>query len=210
MDPVIILDYDGVVADAFEVYLAEFTDVCRRLGLRRLNHRKLYLKAYEGDCLKRMLWAALPTWLTTRFVRRLDHRINAVTERVHPFEGIPEAIRDLGRRHPVYVITSNTTQAAKTFLAKHGIEGVRDVLGVEVENSKVKKIRGIVREHPGRTAYYVGDTKVDMLDARRAGAVPIGAAWGGWHDAAKLREGNPEHLLSSPGELRAFFLEEPG
>jgi len=205
MDPVIILDYDGVLADSFELHFAEFSRLCRKLRLHRLDSREVFRKIYEGDRLKQWLWAAVPRWLYVRLERRFRPRIEAVTRRAVPIEGMPHVVNELARRCPVYIITSNTTETTNWFLETYAITGVRDVLGADKGTGKVRKIRGVVLQHPDRTAYYVGDTKADMREARAAGALPIGAAWG-YHDAHKLDEASPESIVDTPAMLRDLFL----
>ena len=207
MNPVIIFDYDGVVADSFEVYFAQYCWACDKLGLRCLKTKEAFLRIYEGDRLERILLAVFPTWLLRKLARKLAPRIQEAAKRLRPFDSMPEILCELAQRYPVYIVTSNTTESTNWFLRTYGIEGVRDVLGVDKETSKVKKIRRVIRQHPDLTPYYIGDTKVDMWEARRAGAVPVAATWG-WHPAAKLLEGRPKHVLESPAMLRAFFASE--
>jgi len=204
---VIMLDYDGVIADSFDVYYSEFGRVCARLGLRRLYSRETYLKLYDGGRIKQWVWERMPLWLVRGGARMLAPIIEVAEQRVQPFDGMPEVVRNLSQRWPVYVITANTTQATSKFLARHAIEGVVEVIGADKIPGKVKKMKKIIREHPDRVPYYVGDTLADMRNARRAGAVPLAATWG-WHSAAQLLETRPECLLESPAALEAFFIEK--
>jgi phosphoglycolate phosphatase len=205
VDPVILFDFDGVIADSFEAYFAVFTGVCAEMGYHRLNSKEAFLRLFEGNPVRRLLKAGFPVFRLKRLARTFAPRIIEAHRHVRAFDGMPEILRDLAARCPVYVITSNTSDTIEAFLRRYGIGGLRGILGIDHEASKVKKIKQIMRRHPGCRSYYIGDTKGDLCEARKAGAVPVAVAWG-WHSAAKLMEGRPEHVAESPADLRALFL----
>ena len=89
------------------------------------------------------------------------------------------------------------------YLDRHGIEGVRAVLGSDQEASKQVKIRKIVAQWPDLTPFYVGDTLGDMHEAHAAGVRAVAALWG-WHGEARLLPGHPDRLLHAPAELLAL------
>jgi len=206
-NPIIMFDFDGVVADSLEVYFDEFTKACHELGFHRLNSREAFLRLFEGNVIRQLFWAGFPMYRIRRLLRTFAPRIAEAQRRVSPFAEMPEVVRDLAAVYPVYVITSNATDTILDFLLRHNICGIRDVLGSDKERSKVKKIRSIMRRHPGLTPCYIGDTKGDIREARHAGAVPIAVAWG-WHTVAKLLEGKPEVVVDTPQSLRKIFLRE--
>jgi phosphoglycolate phosphatase len=204
MKAVLLFDFDGVIANSLDVYFAEFTAVCTEMGYRRLNSREAFLKLFEGNALRRLLWAGFPLWRLRRLAEYFRPRISRAMERVYPFPNVVRVINDLAARVPVYVITSNSHNLVSAFLERHGIASPRDILGADHAGSKVRKIRRIMRQHPGCTAFYIGDTKGDMLEAHRAGVVPIAVTWG-WHPVEKLREGAPDHIVDSPSALGALL-----
>ena len=50
-------------------------------------------------------------------------------------------------------------------------------------------------------AFYVGDTKGDMIEGKQAGAVTVAVTWG-WHSTEKLTEGSPDYMVHTPTELK--------
>ncbi|MDX9981106.1 MAG: HAD family hydrolase, partial [Lentisphaeria bacterium] len=96
--------------------------------------------------------------------------------------------------------TSNLTPVVSAYFERHGIGGVREVVGSDKEASKQIKIRQAAARWPDRQPVYVGDTLGDMREAREAGALPVGVAWG-WHDQPRLRLGNPSRIVQTPAEL---------
>jgi len=204
MKAVLLFDFDGVIANSLDVYFAEFTAVCSEMGYRRLNSREAFLKLFEGNALRQLFWAGFPLWRLRRLAEHFRPRIMRAMEKVLPFPNVVRLFNDLAMRVPVYVITSNSHDLVATFLERHGLARPRDILGADHAGSKVRKIRRIMRQYPGCKAFYIGDTKGDMLEARRADAVPIAVTWG-WHPVEKLREGEPEHIVDSPSALRELL-----
>lgn len=207
MKCVLMFDFDGVIADSLDVFYEEFSAVCRELRFDKVASRVDLLALFEDNFVRGLVKAGFPICRLRKLFRLFAPRIAQANRRVPPHPGMLELLGDLAGRFPVYIITSNMTEAILTFLATYKVAGIRDVLGGDQETSKVKKIRRVMRSYPGHTAYYVGDTKGDMREARTAGALPIGAAWG-WHPVEKLREGEAERIVDSPGQLRALFLGE--
>lgn len=202
--PLILFDFDGVVADSLEVFFSAFSAVCGDLGYTKLTSRDAFLSLFEGNA----IFGLIRRGFTLRKLKQLGEqfkpRIQEMNEQVEPFADMPELLRDLARRHPVYVITSNNTDAILSFLEKHQIDGILDVIGSDKETSKVKKIKAVAGRHPECTPYYIGDTKGDMTEARKAGAIPVAVSWG-WHTVEKLKEGRPAHIVDSPRSLAALF-----
>ncbi len=206
MSSIIMFDFDGVIADSYEVFFTTFTGVCTEMGFERLNSRETFLKLFDGNLIRQLLWMGFPVWRLKRLMRRFQPRITEANQRVRPFDGMPEILNELAAAHTVYVITSNVSGTVAEFLARFGVRGIVDVIGAEREPSKVKKIRKVVKQHPECRPYYIGDTKGDMLEGRAAGVATVAAGWG-WHPPERLQEADPDHLLLAPVELRALFSE---
>ena len=209
LNPVIMLDFDGVVADSLEVFFNEFTAVCAEMGFDRLNSKEAFLRLFDGNLIAGLIKAGFPVFRLKKLARTFAPRIDEANRRVPPFDGMPGIVNRLAAAFPLYFITSNSSRAIHEFAERHGIEGFHDVLGADREPSKAKKIRCVSRLHQDRTPYYVGDTKGDMIEAREAGAVAVAATWG-WHPRATLETAQPDHVLCQPGELLALFGLENG
>ena len=128
---------------------------------------------------------------------------------LHPFPGVPELLSGLAERFDVVVVTSNAAGVVHDFMAREQLtDSVSDVLGVEVDVSKVRKIATIMARYPDQARYfYVGDTRGDMREGAAAGATPLGAGWG-WHGAAALRDAGAAFVATTPAELLAFVTDE--
>lgn len=205
MNRVLIFDFDGVVADSLEVLFEVFTGVCVEMGFDRINSREAFLNLFERNPLRRLFWTGFPLWRLKELARRFRPRIEEASDRIHPFEKMPEVLCELARHDPVYVVTTNVTAMTRKFLDRHRIEGIQDVIGLDVEPSKVKKIRHVMKRHPGCQGYYICDTKGDIYEARRAGVATVAVGWG-WHSLPRLEEARPQHVVESPEQLLDLFI----
>ncbi|HPO14416.1 MAG TPA: HAD hydrolase-like protein [Candidatus Hydrogenedentes bacterium] len=208
MSPVIMFDFDGVIADSYEAFFGTFTSVCTDMSFDKLNSREAFLKLFEGNMIQQLVKAGFPVWRLKKLVKQFQPRITEANKRVRPFAGMPEIISRLAAVHPVYVITSNVSETVAAFLDTFGAMGVKDVLGADKETSKVKKIKKVRKGHPGQQSFYIGDTKGDIVEGKTAGATTVAAAWG-WHPVETLQEAKPDHLLHSPQELLTLFSCNP-
>ena len=116
-----------------------------------------------------------------------------------------EVIARLAAEHPVVVITSSRTADVEAILDEHGVTGVTEVIGGDVEPSKTRKIRSARRRYgESRQAWYVCDTVGDVHEARDAGAATVGVAWG-WHGEERLLSAGPDLIARRPVELLDLF-----
>jgi len=85
------------------------------------------------------------------------------------------------------------------------VRGVAEALGGEQEASKTRKIRSVRRRFgESLSAWYVGDTVGDVLEARAAGVGTVGVAWG-WHGVERLRRVKPDRMAHAPSDLLDLF-----
>lgn len=197
---VIMFDFDGVIADSLAAYFPVFSESCRELGFTGPATLDAFLDVFDTNAVKGLLKAGAPFYKLKQLGAVLAPRVAELNRHVAPFAGMPPLVNGLCARHPVYVVTSNLTAATQIFLKCHGLHGLRGVVGADQAASKVRKIRRIRKQHPGAEAWYVGDTKGDILEGRTAGATTVAVTWG-WHDRHRLESGGPDHIVESVGAL---------
>lgn len=204
---VIAFDFDGVIADTLDAYFPVFQACCAELGFRGPATLEAFLDVFDHNAVKGLIRAGVPFYKLKRLGRTLAPRVATLNQEVAPFPGIPALMQVLVARYPVYVVTSNVTEATTQFMARHGMEGLEDVIGADREASKIKKLRRIRKRHRGAAVWYIGDTRGDMVEARRAGTTAVAACWG-WHSEARLSAAKPHYLVQSPEELGALLMDD--
>jgi len=196
----IMLDFDGVIADSLADQSRACVKTLRATGFADLATPEQFLEFTEVNWFEALADAGVPTAV----VDELEH---AFGEAPSPdlFPEMTAVIDRLAVAHTVVVITSSRTSVVERILAEHDVHGVAEVIGGDLETSKTRKI-GDARRRFGCSlpAWYVGDTVGDILEARAAGVVTVGAAWG-WHGAERLSCVDPDHMVHAPSDLLDLF-----
>ncbi|MHB8075497.1 HAD family hydrolase [Desulfosporosinus fructosivorans] len=202
----VMFDYDGVIVDSLDVFTSRFTQACRENGFKEVNVAKDVLSLFDGNVYESMMRRGLAETTIDNILERYEVLQGEQLAELQLFNGIREALIRISEKHQVYVITSNLSSATIRILNQNGIDCFKDVIGAEKEKSKIKKIHNTMAIHPGIPAYYVGDTKGDMIEGKKAGTQTIGVTWG-WHSPQKIKEGSPDYLVNTPEELADYLVK---
>ncbi len=199
----ILLDFDGVLADTLADMLRFAQEACDELGV---NHRVARTDLTE---LEVMSFATLgracgtPEGLADEFARRCTDKFAEKPSPPAMFDGMGEAVRKLAESHALVVVTGNSQAVVRAFLEQHGLEGyIRAVFGVDMPGSKAEKIC-LAKERfagQGGAVFMVGDAVSDIHAARQAGVRSIAVAWG-HQSLERLLGAAPDHIARSPTEL---------
>lgn len=201
----IIFDYDGVLADTLDDLIRFGQEACNQLGVKHLvtkddleNLEVMSFSTYGRAC-------EVPEHLIDDFVKI---SLNFFAEKTSPptlFEGLNTVIGRLSINHMIAIVTTNSSQNVKAFLAKHGLSSlVHAVYGVDSPGSKAQKIslaRTQLLENNGQgSVFMVGDSLSDVLAAKEASVTSIAVTWG--HQSLKtLLRGEPDHVINTPHQL---------
>lgn len=196
----VMFDYDGVIVDSLEVFSKNFTSACHNHGFIQVATAQDVIDLFEENVYSSMIKLGVKESTIDAILEEYKIRQEPYLLNIPLFEGIPEALEQISKKHLVFIITSNLSSATRTVLLKNGILCIEDVIGADQEKSKVKKIERVRALYPDLPAFYIGDTQGDMLEGREAGAQPIAVTWG-WHSEERLLKGDPDYVAHTPEEL---------
>lgn len=203
----IIFDMDGTLADSLEVVLDIVHEVT---GSPRPNEAEVeHLRSLPPLKMVKKLgikWRLLPR-LAREWRKRMHKRMNEV----HPYRGIPSAVKALHEQgHHLLVISSNSEQNVRKFLRANRLE--RYFSGV-YGNVKILGKAGALRAAIHRNSidksgcYYIGDEVRDVVAAKRVGIHAVAVSWGFQNSEALLAR-RPDVMFNRPSELAPWFLKE--
>ena len=196
----VMFDYDGVIVDSLSVFSINFTSACHDHGVLQDATAQDFINLFEDNVYESMLKIGVSSAKIDEILEDYKMRQEPYLLSMSLFKNIPEALEQIARQHHIYIITSNLSSATRAVLLQNNIHCVEGVIGADLEKSKVKKIERVRALYPNEPAFYIGDTKGDMLEGRRAGAHTVAVTWG-WHDEERLLQGKPDYIAQSPQEL---------
>jgi len=196
----VVYDFDGTLADSGEVNLEAMATVLGREPFTAEEVEELRarttLESMKKLGVKRR---QLPDLLLKgrRIAGQNMHRIGV-------FEGIPEALGELGEAdYGQFVLSTNSAENISEFLARHGLAGnITEVYGGAGMLSKARRLTSLIRKEGlvAAQCVYVGDEGRDIDAAREAGLLSVAVTWG-FQNAEALEAHGPDALVASPMEL---------
>lgn len=193
------MDFDGVIADTWDIAHRVGQMFCARLT-PALHRKQFEGNIYEAD----------------DSIRQEDHGpecnhgldwwgayVPMFEQEGRPFPGALEAISRLADSYSLTVISSTISDPIRSFLERNSAQVYfDDVMGGDVNPSKVEKIRMVLAKHGAepKDCIFVTDTLGDIKEAAHHGIGAIACAWG-FHTRETLQRGVPFRIIESPTEL---------
>lgn len=200
----VILDYDGMLADTLDRLISSAQEACDRLGVIHLvtkedisNLEVMSFPTYGRAC-------EVPEHLIGEFV---EICLNILAENESPpaiFPGLREVVERFStQNHKIAIVTTNSSQNVHAFLTRHGLDSlVHAVYSADMPGSKAQKI-SLARERfavNGESVFMIGDALSDVRAAKEAGVTSIAVTWG--HQSLEtLGRGEPDFVVDNPREL---------
>lgn len=203
----IIFDFDGTIADSFEVVLEIFYELTGKVPFSNeeiVEYRKLPLKKVSK---KIGISVRQVPVLLVKGRAMMIHRMRDVK----PIPGMQDALKelqDMGWR--LMVISSNSHQNVEEYLRVHHLDMYFDrVYGGVGLFGKSSVLRRVIKQNKldRSTCYYVGDESRDIQAAHKSRIGSVGVIWG-YNDISLLKSEKPTAIAESPAGLVAIFIEK--
>ncbi|PIU04370.1 MULTISPECIES: HAD hydrolase-like protein [Methylobacterium] len=206
----VVLDFDGTLADSYPWFRGVLNGVADRYGFRRVE-------AGEEDGLRRLsareivAHLGIPTWklpLVARHMRWLAARDAAS---IPLFSGVGAMLKALDERGiRLFVLSSNAEATVRAVLGPNAARIERFACGTSL-SGKAGRLRRLIRASglPADRVLAVGDETRDHDAARRAGCA-FGAAVWGYTRREALAALAPDHLFERPDDIAGALVPVPG
>jgi phosphoglycolate phosphatase len=207
---VLLFDFDGTLADTFEIAVQVFNQLSGDFGYRPVTEEEL-------PAMRKMGAREVMTefGISTGTVPKLAHRglklIRARMDEVRPFAGIPEMLRSLKEAGFILgILTSNSEENVNLFLQRHDLELFDFVRSSSRLFGKAREIRGILKK--GRWSkeevIFIGDECRDIEASHKAGIRVAAVSWG-FNTTEALLALEPAAVLHHPEEISLLLSKEP-
>jgi phosphoglycolate phosphatase len=205
MNNFLIFDFDGTIANSFEVaekIFYELTDhepVTDKNLIAHLRRQPLLKAAKEMHISP----AQLPR-LLMKGRALMQNRMN----QVKAFTGIAPVLRELHEEgNKLFIISSNSQPNVEEFLKEHDLlECFTKVYGGVGLFSKARVLKKVMRRNRIRVedTFYIGDEVRDINAAKHAGVRIVSVAWG-YNDIEALKDESPYATAMKPEDLLQIF-----
>lgn len=194
-DKVIIFDFDGVIADSFDIAFE-----VNKLSKPTLTKERYRMKFNENIS-------------KVKYEDKKVREINFFDEYGKRFESlginknIKQTIKDLSKDHMLFIVSSTINSIIEEYLSRHKIINCfTEILGCDIEKSKIKKFNIIFKKYKilPEEAIFITDTSGDIEEAKEAKIGLIIGILGGYQDKENLEKAKP-HIIIKNFEKLVFL-----
>lgn len=202
----IIFDFDGTIADTFDLIV----DVSYKItGVKRLPAGKIRL--LRGlPILEAIQRLGGSPWHIPKLLIRTRPMMRERMAEVPVFRGVEEMLTGLqAMGHRLFILSSNEASNVDLFLERHGLTPYFEVIyTVPYGNAwfKARALRKVMRrlKLDPSASFYIGNEPLDVHAAQKVGIHSVAVTWSGQNDE-ELVEARPDYVVTKPKELTEFF-----
>jgi phosphoglycolate phosphatase len=193
----ILFDFDGVIADSFDLAFEINKMVCPHLTEESCRRR------FEGNIND---WEKADTEHTDKCrhdIKFFDEYIPRMKELVTVVSGMDRVLAALSKKYQQIIVSSTITSPIHDFMDKYNLSSYFvEIMGNDVHASKIEKIKIIFSKYgiTSKDCVFITDTLGDMREAQQAQVGTIGVSWG-FHKLDTLESGAPFRIVSKPEDL---------
>lgn len=203
---VLIFDFDGTIADTFNLYI----DVMRKI-YREYNFK--YIDDDDIELCRAMTSKEIIQYLgiSPLQIPMIAHRIRGdFTQRMKEqkiFTGVDSVLESLKQEgHKLFILSSNSEENINIFLGLNNITQFDAVFSKSSIFGKSGIIKKIINKNKfiADDVYYIGDETRDIEAAKKINIKSIAVTWG-YNNRKALLDKNPDYIIDKPQQLLALL-----
>jgi len=204
MSRVLIFDYDGVIVDSLDAIIKMYNSRCEEFGYPPIDNKNEFVKLFESNLFTSLKKMGISSFTIFKSIRTFKKEFKELQSHMPFFKDMKEVLNRLSKNNLMYIVTSNISSIVEDNLRKNKLSFFREIIGEDKGRNKAKRIKKIKKKFPGMDIYYIGDTKWDIKEGKKAGVKTVGVTWG-YHTKKMLKEVSPDYLISRPKEFLRLF-----
>lgn len=198
----VVLDFDGTLADSFDWFCEVLNGVADRYGFRRVHLEETEaLRGLSASAIVRHL--GVPRWKLPAIARHMHGLAARDIDRLHLFPGVPEMLADLAAGGVVLaLLSSNTRENVGRVLGPENAARIAHyACGASLfgKARRLERLMARVGVSPTQTLC-IGDELRD-LEAARAVGCAFGAVSWGYTRAEALAAAGPDLMFADPAGI---------
>jgi phosphoglycolate phosphatase len=201
----IIFDFDGTLADTFELSVEIFNEIKDRFGFAEID-RKMIDDFRNLGFREVISEVKMPLWKLPRIIKVHQEIMLNRTKDIKIFPGAKEVIEKLKEQgFSVGILTSNSKENVEKVLNNNKMPDFDYIQSGKNLFGKDKNLKLILRKRKLRKeeVVYVGDEVRDIQACKKAEIKIISVAWG-FNSVDALKKQEPDWLINKPEEILAI------
>ena len=199
---VILLDFDGTIADTFTETVGMFNHFAQKYGYDRIGVHDIE-KARHMNAWQLLKFVRIPKRKVPFLLRKGRKMLYNNLDKITVFDGVRELLEWAESAGiPCGIVTSNSRKNVERFVLLNQLPNIHFVrsssrlMGKPREFKRIFKKRSIDKE----TVLYIGDESRDIEAARESGIKIMSVTWG-YNSKQSLIDHNPDFVVESSDQL---------
>jgi phosphoglycolate phosphatase len=198
----LIFDFDGTIADTFDLAMAIGKKITGSLGMPPLSNEQIihFRNAPIREAVRDL---KVPLRKMPGLLMQVRQEIHKHRNEIRPIQGIVEVLREFRSCcESLGIVTSNSEENVSCFLKNYDLDFFDFGMYSSAIFGKASKLRSCINKHhlDKERILYVGDTIGDITSCRKAGIKVAAVTWG-YNAKEVLETSQPDILVSHPHEL---------
>jgi phosphoglycolate phosphatase len=197
---VFLFDFDGVITDTLPIAVEVYNQMMEKYAVSFRFTPQSFADLFLDNFHKGLSEAIPDSAVREKILKEKNAEYERRKDDFRIFDGVKEMLFDLSKVGKMIIISSNGTNFIKALLQSRGIDSFDEVLGGDIEKSKVKKINWQKEKYLDAVIYYIGDTTGDVRESKETNIKAVAVTWG-FHSREVLEKEHPDYLFDTPKEL---------
>jgi phosphoglycolate phosphatase len=198
----VVLDFDGTLADSFDWFCSVLNGVADRYRFRRVEAHEVEGLRLQGA---RAIVAHLgiPRWKLPLIARHMHALAARDAGQIALFPGVPAMLAEIAAADVrLAILSSNRADTVRRVLGPGNAAHIAAYACGASIFGKARRLRALLAQTgvAPEQALCVGD-EIRDLEAARAAGCPFGAVAWGYTDPRALAARGPDHLFVEPAEI---------
>lgn len=200
MKKLLLFDFDGTIADSFDVVLECINDNAEYYGYKKILPKEILKSKNIHHIFRDMELSIFKIPFVVSAIRK---EMRSKMTDIKPFSGIPDVLYKLHAQDiTLGIISSNSQENIEIFLHKHELRIFTYIHGEASIFGKNTVIKNFLSKHKidQKQVIYIGD-EVRDIEAAKANKIKSAAVTWGFNTREKLQELRPDYIINTAVEL---------